>query len=200
MNLYGYEIRRDSDLMHHGIIGMKWGVRRYQNFDGSYTKKGLEHYKESMTNYEKARDAHKKVKALYKQSKKNGYVELPGGQQAVIGKNVVKESRQTVKDAKKKLDRDYAQLKKDKSADIGKELYRSGKTITGNENALRVAGLIATGTAIAAKYLNDSGNAKAARYTAYAGVGMEAVNALWSAKNAIEARHLRAYYSHSRSR
>lgn len=24
-------------LAHYGIKGMKWGVRRYQNYDGSYT-------------------------------------------------------------------------------------------------------------------------------------------------------------------
>lgn len=27
-------------LKHHGILGMKWGVRRYQNKDGSYTSLG----------------------------------------------------------------------------------------------------------------------------------------------------------------
>ena len=30
-----------DSLMHHGIKGQKWGVRRYQNSDGSYTKSGL---------------------------------------------------------------------------------------------------------------------------------------------------------------
>ncbi len=29
-----------SYLMHHGVKGMKWGVRRYQNPDGSFTKEG----------------------------------------------------------------------------------------------------------------------------------------------------------------
>lgn len=31
-------------LMHHGILGMKWGVRRYQNEDGSLTEAGKKHY------------------------------------------------------------------------------------------------------------------------------------------------------------
>lgn len=29
-----------NTIYHHGIKGMKWGVRRYQNYDGSYTKSG----------------------------------------------------------------------------------------------------------------------------------------------------------------
>ena len=31
--------------MHHGILGMKWGVRRYQNKDGSLTELGKLHSK-----------------------------------------------------------------------------------------------------------------------------------------------------------
>lgn len=31
-------------LCHHGILGMKWGIRRYQNKDGSLTPAGREHY------------------------------------------------------------------------------------------------------------------------------------------------------------
>ena len=32
-------------LAHHGILGMKWGVRRYQNADGSLTAAGKRRYK-----------------------------------------------------------------------------------------------------------------------------------------------------------
>lgn len=33
-----------DELYHHGIKGQKWGIRRYQNPDGSYTSAGLKRY------------------------------------------------------------------------------------------------------------------------------------------------------------
>lgn len=33
-----------NELYHHGILGMKWGVRRYQNKDGSLTPSGKKRY------------------------------------------------------------------------------------------------------------------------------------------------------------
>ena len=36
-----------NELYHYGILSMKWGVRRYQNSDGTLTAKGKKKYSES---------------------------------------------------------------------------------------------------------------------------------------------------------
>lgn len=42
------------ELYHHGILGMKWGIRRYQNKDGSLTSAGKKRYEASNKELKKA--------------------------------------------------------------------------------------------------------------------------------------------------
>lgn len=47
----------NEELYHHGIKGMRWGVRRYQNADGSYTSAGKARYRTDSSMSPKARKA-----------------------------------------------------------------------------------------------------------------------------------------------
>ena len=42
---YCYLVHSDDELYHHGVKGMHWGIRRYQNENGSLTPKGREKLK-----------------------------------------------------------------------------------------------------------------------------------------------------------
>lgn len=63
MSRYGIIIH--SELAHHGIKGMKWGVRRYQNADGSLTEAGKKRYQKQIYNLEKKRNIASKVNEAY---------------------------------------------------------------------------------------------------------------------------------------
>lgn len=58
-------ISKDSYLAHHGILGMKWGIRRYQNADGSLTDAGRKRYNAEVKRAEKkeAKEENKRIKA-----------------------------------------------------------------------------------------------------------------------------------------
>lgn len=62
MSIYVYY---GNTLYHHGIKGQKWGLRRYQNEDGSLTSEGRRHY-----GYGEARANMQSAKAKYKADQK----------------------------------------------------------------------------------------------------------------------------------
>ena len=175
----------EDSLCHHGIKGQHWGIRRYQNYDGSYTQAGMKRYNKSLEEYNKKDAAYKEAKKAYKAG--------TGTEADMVNKKVAR------RQAKNKLDKDYKHLKQDKLGDQGKKLYAEGHTITSDSD---VTGKImsAAGTAaVGAKYLNQLGvisnkEAKAIMY------GSAAVAGAAFAKEMVDrhqAKKLRAYYSHT---
>ena len=56
-----------SNLQHHGIKGQKWGVRRFQNTDGSLTAEGKKRY--SVNDYQQAIDKTKTAGKIVNEAK-----------------------------------------------------------------------------------------------------------------------------------
>ena len=54
-----YKYIPEQALAHHGILGQKWGIRRYQNKDGSLTAEGKKHRLEEFSNDDKTESRRK---------------------------------------------------------------------------------------------------------------------------------------------
>lgn len=66
-------ITMNGFLTHHGITGQKWGIRRFQNPDGSLTEEGKRRYQRDVSNalYEANRKVNKNNTHRYVQAHNN---------------------------------------------------------------------------------------------------------------------------------
>lgn len=195
----------ENELYHHGVRGMKWGVRRYQNYDGSYTQAGLKRFNKSLGEYEKADSRVKEAKQAYKDSKKSG--DMTGAKAKMVNAKIARKS------AKRQLEKDYRHLKQDKLGDQGKELYARGKTITGNSEVTGILSTIGSVALSAAAYNAKSGGqiTQALRKATglkinddqflkvTGGIGVAALGTSAAKKGVDEYQNkrLRAYYGHT---
>lgn len=68
MSRYFNDFYEEDFVAHHGILGMKWGIRRYQNADGSLTSAGKRRYK-IQTNSDGTTILVKKKRLTFKQKR-----------------------------------------------------------------------------------------------------------------------------------
>ena len=136
----------DTELYHHGIKGQKWGIRRFQNEDGSLTPAGEKHYgindKASYLNSKitqhrlnrlDSKIAQKKVD-IEDQAKKLDAIEyLYGEKRSKFQQNRYSNAKSYMEKSKKKLEK-YRSL----SQQILKNAESKGYSVT-SKNVMRYA-------------------------------------------------------------
>lgn len=102
--MYAHDLNYDAYyLEHHGIKGQKWGVRRFQNLDGTLTNAGKKHKTGSGIVSENRTNPLDKIPGV----KKDGY------SKSRLGNSVKKDGYSKSPDPRKSLDKFKNQMKKD---------------------------------------------------------------------------------------
>ena len=139
MSNYDYwseDLNATEDILeHHGILGQKWGVRRYQNEDGSLTEEGRRHY--GITKYAH-NDGYRVNKRL---NQFEDAAEKYNNAQVKYLNNKNAETARARQQARDNYEHVKSLMKKAKQADEGEKLYEQGKTISSRAGTVeRISG------------------------------------------------------------
>ena len=133
-----------SELRHHGIKGQKWGVRRFQNKDGSLTASGRKRYgtDDLKDTLDKVNKADSLIKTAKKYQSEKDHKDYNNKIKSDLSKMSDKELQQVVN--RLNLEERYTQVMKSREKDAGesavmKWLNVAGTVTTVSASAIAIA-------------------------------------------------------------
>ena len=133
-----------SELRHHGIKGQKWGVRRFQNADGSLTASGRKRYgtDDLKDTLDKVNKADSLIKTAKKYQADKDHKEYNNKIKSDLSKMSDKELQQVVN--RLNLEERYTQVMRSREKDAGesavmKWLNVAGTVTTVSASAIAIA-------------------------------------------------------------
>lgn len=116
---YGTDFDSFRYISHHGILGQKWGIRRFQNKDGSLTNAGKKRYSDSEQNnepqtFESEREKQIKAAVHKDRMKKDPYYKLENR------KDISKDQKDKI--YREEMEKAYQKMRNSSKTDEEKDL------------------------------------------------------------------------------
>ena len=126
------EVCLNNELYHHGIKNMKWGIRRFQNKDGSSTPAGKKRYDKEVAKLKAEKKKLRNEISVQKKADKLKQLEKERDALKAQSKNLKKNSKTTTQEDKQAETIEQKRERLLKSTDA-KELYENRALLTKNE-------------------------------------------------------------------
>ena len=142
-------VSSDTYLAHYGIKGQKWGVRRYQNADGTLTESGKKHYTKDSKKFEsrynkalkRAGLVNKRSKSLRRATNRSRWIMSP---ERIANKEAsLNKSKKRYERSLNRANRMYRRLERryggNEISNLSQDIIGKGRDIATRLNALEMS-------------------------------------------------------------